>query len=139
MMTATAKRRMTVEGILGLPDDGVRRLCSSMRRCGSTARRFAIEITAGVMIRVGHRLTTWLDTESRFRAARSSVARQDSFYRAIPRRSSDSMSLTSMPIWRHKRPDDTTLFLGVPVLAVEVLSPNDTQEWIRRPGESFRS
>ena len=129
MTTATAKRRMTVEEFLALPDDGVRRwlIDGEVREYGMTVRN---RDHSRVMIRVGHRLTTWLDTQPL--PCGEIVGGEAGFI--LP---GDPGKVVGMDVayvdaeLAARKSDETTLFDGVPVLAVEVLSPHDTLEYLR--------
>ncbi len=80
-----------------------------------------------IMVRVSHLLESWLERQPE---PRGSVLGCEAGVRL--RRNPDStvgidVVYVSAEVAAHQ-PDDTTLIDGVPVLAVEILSPNDTQE-----------
>ena len=129
MTTATAKKQMTVEEFLALPDDGVRRWLveGEVREYGMTVRnRQHGRVTA----RISQLLGNWLDGRP---APRGEIADGEAGFRLsdnppevvgldVAYVDADLIARTST---------DTTLFDGVPVLAVEVLSPSDSREDIR--------
>ena len=128
MTTATAKKRMTVDEFLALPDDGVRRwlIDGEVREYGMTVRN---RDHSRVMMRVGHRLTTWLDTQPL--PCGEIVGGEAGFI--LPGDAGQVVGIDVAYITAElaaKKPTDTTLFEGVPVLAVEVLSPSDTRDYI---------
>ena len=128
MTTATAKRRMTVEEFLALPDDGVRRwlIDGEVREYGMTVRN---RDHSRVMIRVGHRLTTWLDTQPL--PCGEIVGGEAGFI--LPGDTGQVVGIDVAYVdadLATQKSADTTLFEGVPVLAVEVLSPNDTLDYL---------
>jgi Uma2 family endonuclease len=129
MTTATAKRLMTVEEFLALPDDGVRRwlIDGEVREYGMTVRN---RDHSRVMMRVGQLLGNWLDARS---VPRGEVVGGEAGF-ILPGDAGQVVGIDVAyidPDLAARKPDDTTLFEGVPILAVEVLSPSDTQEYIR--------
>ena len=129
MTTATATRRMSVEEFLALPDDGVRRwlIDGEVREYGMTVRN---RDHSRVMMRVGQLLGNWLDNQPIPRG--ELVGGEAGFI--LPGDPAKVIGLDIAYIdadLATQKPDDTTLFEGVPVLAIEVMSPSDTQEYIR--------
>ena len=128
MTTATAKRRMTVEEFLALPDDGVRRwlIDGEVREYGMTVRN---RDHSRVMMRVGQLLANWLDAQP---IPRGEIVGGEAGF-ILPGDAGQVVGLDVAYIdadLAARKPADTTLFEGVPILAVEVLSPSDTQEYI---------
>ena len=134
MTTATATPPlMTAEEFEALPDDGVeRRLIRGVlyeRRPapggdGMTKRN---RFHSRVMMRVGHLLLTWADRQPE---PRGQVVGGEAGF--ILRRNPDSTAGIDVayvsPATVAVQTDATTLFDGPPVLAVEILSPNNTHQ-----------
>jgi Uma2 family endonuclease len=129
MMAATVtKTLMTAEEFLALPDDGVERwlINGQLRERPMTVRS---RWHSRIMARVAKFLDNWLDQQPE---PRGSVLCGEAGCRI--RRDPDlivgidvvyvSAELTA------RESDETGLLDGVPVLVVEILSPNDTQEQI---------
>jgi Uma2 family endonuclease len=125
---SVASKTMTVAEFLALPDDGVERalIRGEVREYGMTTRN---RLHAAVMARLAHQLLAWLETQSPrlgevfcgdggciLPNANESVVGIDVAY-------FDQATLD-------RQTSATTLIAGAPVLAVEVLSPSDTQEHI---------
>ena len=132
MTTATATRRMSVEEFLALPDDGVRRwlIDGEVREYGMTVRN---RDHSRVMMRVGQLLGNWLDNQPIPRG--ELVGGEAGFI--LPGDPAKVIGLDIAYIdadLATQKPDDTTLFEGVPVLAVEVVSPNDTVKYLGERG-----
>src|SRR4051812_48446236 len=132
---ATATTLMTTEELLAMPDDGVERwlirgeLREKRPQEGGPPMTVRNRYHSRALICVGTELEIWLRTQPeprgevlggeagvRLRGTPDSTVGVDVVY--VP-----SEVLT-------KQTDETTLIDGVPVLAVEVLSPSDTQEQI---------
>ena len=129
MTTATAKRRMTVEEFLALPDNGMRRwlIDGELREYGMTVRN---RDHRRVMMRVGQLLGNWLDSQP---APRGELAGGEAGF-ILPGDPGQVVGLDVAYVdadLAAQKSADTTLFEGVPVLAVEVLSPHDTLEYLR--------
>ncbi len=132
MSVAAAPPLMTTEELLALPDDGVERWLirgrlREKRPCGERAMTVRNRWHSRIMVRVSHLLESWLERQPE---PRGSVLGCEAGVRL--RRNPDStvgidVVYVSAEVAAHQ-PDDTTLIDGVPVLAVEILSPNDTQE-----------
>jgi Uma2 family endonuclease len=136
MSTATAPRLMTTEELLALPDDGVERwlIRGELREGGMTRRnRWHSRIEA----RLAHLLGEWLDRQPEPRGAVYSGEAG-----VILRRDPDTtvgvnVAYVSAEI-AAAEPDDTTMLLGVPTLAVEVLSPTNTEEQVNEKLDAYR-
>ena len=129
MTQATAKKRMTETEFLALPDDGVRRwlVNGEVREYGMTVRnRQHGRMTA----RISQLLGNWLDGQP---PPRGEIADGETGFR-LPGNPPEVVGLDVAYVDADlvaRATPDTTLFDGVPVLAVEVLSPSDTQDHIR--------
>lgn len=129
MTTATAKRRMTEAEFLALPDDGVRRwlIDGEVREYGMTVRN---RDHSRVMMRVGQLLGNWLDGQP---TPRGELVGGEAGFR-MPGNPPEVVGIDVAYVdadLASQSSQATTLFDGVPILAVEVLSPSDTQDWIR--------
>lgn len=138
MAVVEATALMTTEQLLALPDDGVERwlIRGQLReKPASLGQLRGKKMTvrnrwhSRVMIRVGYLLESWLQQQPE---PRGSVLGGEAGVRL--RRDPDStvgvdVVYVSAEV-AARCPDDTTLIDGVPVLAVEILSPNDTQDEI---------
>jgi Uma2 family endonuclease len=128
MSVAAAPRPMTTEEMLALPEDGVERwlIRGQLREKPMTVRN---RWHSRIMIRVGKLLDNWLDQQPE---PRGSVLGGEAGVRL--RRTPDStVGIDVVYISAEaaaRQTDETTLIDGPPILAVEILSPNDTQEEI---------
>lgn len=138
MAVVEATAPMTTEQFLALPDDGVERwlirgqlwekpaTLGQLRGKKMTVRN---RWHSRVMVRVVYLLEGWLQNQPQ---PRGSVLCGEAGVRLRHDPDStvgvDVVYVSAEVAARH--PDDTTLIDGVPVLAVEILSPNDTQEEI---------
>ncbi|HET6575443.1 MAG TPA: Uma2 family endonuclease [Fimbriiglobus sp.] len=132
MSTATVgKRLMTLEEFQALPDDGVERWLIrgelwEKRDTDMTRRNRHHSVTEG---RVTYLLCRWLGTQPEPRG--EVVCGEAGF---ILRRNPDSAVGVDVAYidagMAAATPPDTAFFDGPPVLAVEILSPNDTQREI---------
>jgi Uma2 family endonuclease len=126
---------MTVEEFLALPDDGIHRDMIRgviKKREEAVHNRFHAETTAIV----SHRLRNWLET---LPPHRGNIFAGE--VGCILQRSPDTIvgvdvAYFSEQTLRHQS-DRNMLIEGAPVLAVEVLSPSDTQEHIVAKVESY--
>ena len=129
MTQATASRQMTEAEFLALPDDGVRRwlVKGEVREYGMTVRnRQHSQITA----RISQLLGNWIDGRP---TPRGEIADGEAGFR-LPGNPPEIVGIDVAYVDADlvaRGSTDTTLFDGVPILAVEVLSPSDTQEYIR--------
>lgn len=126
--TSMAGRRMTTEEFLALPEDGIERwlIRGVVREFGSTMTVRNREHTS-VATKVAYFLEHWLQAQP---APRGRVHTGDAGVRL--RHDPDcivgvDVTYVSAEV-DAKRPTDTRLIDGVPVLAVEIVSPNDTIE-----------
>jgi Uma2 family endonuclease len=128
MTTAAATRLMTTEEQLAVPDDGVERwlIEGQLRERPSTVRN---RWHSRIMTRVAKFLDNWLDQQPQ---PRGSVLCGEAGCRL--RRNPDTVVGIDVvyvsPEVATLGSEETTLIDGVPVLVVEILSPNDTQEEI---------
>jgi Uma2 family endonuclease len=135
MSIAATPRLMTTEEFLALPDDGVERwlirgqLREKKPQPGEKPMTVRNRTHSHIMAQVTKHLGIWLDRQPeprgqvlcgeagvRLRRDPETIVGIDVVYAAA-----EVMA---------RQPDDTTLLDGVPVLVVEILSPNDTQEEI---------
>lgn len=127
--TATPQKLMTVEEFLALPDDGVERWLirgqlREKRDTDMTKRNRFHSVSEG---RVTKLLGNWLDTLPEPRG--EIVCGEVGF---ILRKNPDSSAGVDVAYvsaaMAAANPSDTTMYDGPPILAVEILSPNDTQK-----------
>lgn len=124
MATAEATTLMTTEQLLALPDDGVERwlIRGQLREKPMTYRnRWHSRATT----RVSKFLDNWLDRQP---VPRGSVLSGEAGVR-LTRDPDSTVGIDVVYVSAEvaaRQPDDTTLIDGVPVLAVEILSPNTT-------------
>jgi Uma2 family endonuclease len=117
---------MTTEELLAMPQDGMDRwlIRGQLREKPMTVRN---RWHSRVLIRIGHLLSAWLDGQPE---PRGEVLGGEVGVRL--RRDPDTMVGIDViyigPELAAKEPKDTRLIDGVPILAVEILSPNDTEE-----------
>jgi Uma2 family endonuclease len=126
---------MTTEELLALPDDGMERwlIRGELREKPMTVRN---RFHSRALIRVGQLLANWLDQQPE---PRGQVLGGEAGVRL--RRTPDStvgvdVIYVSAEV-AARQTDDTTLIDGVPVLAVEILSPSDTVEEIDEKVDSY--
>ena len=128
MAIAEAPVLMTTEQLLALPDDGVERwlIRGQLREKPMTYHNRWHSRSAA---RVTRFLDVWLDTQPE---PRGSVLVGDAGVR-LSRNPDTTVGVDVVYISAElaaRNPDDTTIIDGVPVLAVEILSPNNTVEEI---------
>ncbi|MHB1426692.1 MAG: Uma2 family endonuclease, partial [Gemmataceae bacterium] len=128
MTVAEAPALMTTEQLLALPDDGVERwlIRGQLREKPMTYRN---RWHSRAMVRVGRFLDVWLDQQPE---PRGSVLGGEAGVR-LTRNPDTTVGIDVVYISAEaaaRNPDDTTIIDGVPVLAVEILSPNNTVEEI---------
>jgi Uma2 family endonuclease len=133
--TMIAPTPMTTEEMLALPDNGVERwlIRGQLREKPMTIRnRRHSRLTA----RIAQLLGNWLDQQVK---PRGEVF--DGEVGCRLRRNPDTTVgidvIYISPELAASEPEDTSLIDGVPVLAVEVLSPNDTEEEINAKVDSY--
>lgn len=135
MTVAEAPALMTTEQLLTLPEDGMERwLIRGQWRERPMSYRNRFHSRA--MARVGYLLEAWLEQQPR---PRGSVLTGEVGVRL--RRDPDStvgidVIYVSSEV-EARQPDDTTIIEGVPVLAVEILSPDNTMEEIDEKIEEY--
>lgn len=140
MTTATdtpppAEKRFTEADLLAMPDDGVRRwlIDGKIVEVGMTVRNHR---HARVEARIAQLLSNWRDAQPRPRGAvysgEAGIRLSDTLTVGI-----DALYL-SPELAANQTSDDTTLLVGIPTLAVEILSPSDTQEWIAQRVRTYR-
>jgi Uma2 family endonuclease len=132
---ATATTPMTTEELLALPDDGMDRwlIRGELREKPMAVRN---RFHSRALIRVGHVLENWLEGQPE---PHGQVLGGEAGVRL--RRTPDStvgvdVVYVSAEV-AARQTDDTTLIDGVPVLAVEILSPSDTVEEIDEKVDSY--
>jgi Uma2 family endonuclease len=126
---------MTTEQLLALPDDGVERwlIRGQLREKPMTVRNRWHSRTT---IRVGYLLESWRQGQPE---PRGSVLGGDAGVR-LTRDPDTTVGIDVIYISAElaaRNPDETTLIDGVPVLAVEILSPSNTQEAIDEKIEQY--
>lgn len=137
MSAPVAKRLMTTEEFLALPDDGVERwlIRGEVREFGPIMTK-RNRHHSRILIRLGQLLSNWLDQQS---APRGELVGGEAGFR-LQRDPEITVGIDVAyvsPVLARSDPDDTTLIDGVPTLAVEILSPNDTQEDIHDKIETY--
>jgi Uma2 family endonuclease len=131
---------MTTEELLALPDDGVERwlIRGQLREmpvqgmCMTVRNRWHSRI----MVRVAKFLDNWLDQQPEPRGA---ILCGEAGCR-LRRDPDTTVGIDVVYISAElaaRESDETSLIDGVPVLVVEILSPNDTQEQIDEKSDSY--
>jgi Uma2 family endonuclease len=128
MAVVEAPALMTTEQLLALPDDGVEQwlIRGQLREKPMTYRnRWHSRAT----IRIGYFLESWREQQP---GPRGSVLGGEAGVRLTrnPDTTVDSDVVYISAEVTARNPDDTSIIDGVPVLAVEILSPNNTVEEI---------
>ena len=142
MSVATAPRLMTTEELLALPDDGVERwlirgqLREKKPQPGEKPMTIRNRTHSRIMVRVSRFLDVWLDQQPE---PRGQVLCGEAGVKL--RRDPDTtvgIDVVYVSAEVAARPsEDTTLIDGVPVLAVEILSPNATVEEINEKTDDY--
>ncbi|MBL8799378.1 MAG: Uma2 family endonuclease [Planctomycetia bacterium] len=128
MIVSAPATIMTTDELLAMPNDGTKRwlIQGNLREMPMTVRN---RWHSRIIIRIGYLLECWLIRQPEPRGA---VLGGEAGCRL--RRSPDSTVGVDViyisPELAAKNPNDTTLIDGVPILAIEILSPNDTLEQI---------
>jgi Uma2 family endonuclease len=123
---ATAATTMTTAELLAMPDDGIDRwlINGELREREMPVRnRFHSE----TMSKVAQHLSNWRDSQPQ---PRGKVLTGDAGVR-LPGEPETTFGIDIVYITTDvlaNQPPDTTIVEGVPTLAVEILSPSDTQE-----------
>jgi len=137
MAVVEAPALMTTEQLLAMPEDGVTRwLIRGQLREKPTSYRNRWD--SRVMARVARFLDVWLDEQP---APRGSVLCGEAGVR-LTRDPDTTVGVDVIYVSAEvaaRSSDDTTLIDGAPVLAVEILSPNTTQEEIDEKIEQYLS
>jgi Uma2 family endonuclease len=135
MSVAAAPPVLTTAELLALPQDGVDRwlIRGQLREKPMTVRN---RWHSRIMVRVGKLLDNWLDQQPE---PRGSVLGGEVGVRL--RRDPDTTVGVDVvyvsPEVAARESADTTLIDGVPVLAVEILSPNDTLEEVNEKIDEY--
>jgi Uma2 family endonuclease len=144
MSVAAAPTLMTTEEMLALPDDGTERWLIR----GQLREKPPVEWVKGkpmtvrnrvhsrVMIRVGKFLDNWLDEQPE---PRGEVLGGEAGVR-LRRTQESTVGVDVVYIDAEvaaRRTEDTTLIDGVPILAVEILSPNDVIEEVNEKIDEY--
>jgi Uma2 family endonuclease len=124
----SAPVRMTTEQMLALPDDGVHRelIRGELRETPMTMKN---QWHSAVEAQIAYLLMCWLEDHPR---PGSRVVSGDAGFRLM-RNPDTSVGIDIAYISAEvvtQTPPDSAFFEGAPVLAVEILSPSDTQEGI---------
>jgi Uma2 family endonuclease len=128
---------MSTDELLALPDDGVERwlIRGQLREKPMTVRN---REHSRIMIRVGQLLGNWLDRQP---VPQGEVLGGEAGCRL--RRDPDTTVGIDIayvgPELAAQQSEETTLIDGVPILAVEILSPSDTQEAIHEKVDDYLS
>lgn len=137
MATAIASEPMTTEALLALPDDGMERwlIRGQLREKPMTVRN---RFHSKVLMSLGSCLKVWRDAQPEPRGdvlggeAGVRLARDPDITVGI-----DIIYVSAEVLARQS--DATTLIDGLPLLAVEILSPNDTVEEIDEKIDGYLS
>lgn len=131
MTAATAPKLMTLEEFLALPEDGVERwlIRGELREKHPNGEGEKMtrrnRIHSRVLIRVGHLLENWLERQPEPRG--QVVGGEAGFILRHDPLSTAGIDVAYVgPEAVALQTDETTLFDGPPVLAVEIQSPNNT-------------
>jgi Uma2 family endonuclease len=129
---------MTTEELLALPDDGVERwlIRGQLREKRDTDMTKRNRFHSRVMVRVGKFLDNWLDQQPEPRGA---VLCGEAGVRL--RHDPDTtvgvdVVYVSAAVYV-RQTDESTVIDGVPVLVVEILSPNDTVEEVNEKVDDY--
>src|SRR5438477_7121804 len=135
MVVAAAPPMMTTEELLALPDDGTERwlIRGQLRETPMTVRN---RWHSRIMARLAHLLESWLEGQPE---PRGSVLCGEAGVR-LRRDPDTTVGIDVVYVSAEvaaRQSDETTLIEGVPVLAVEILSPNDTQAEINEKIDDY--
>lgn len=132
---ATVSTPMTTEEFLKLPDDGVERwLIDGELREGSMTKRNRFH--SFTMTRVSKFLDNWLDKQP---TPRGQILTGDAGVR-LQRNPDTTFGIDVVYVSAEvldQQTDDSTIIDGIPVLAVEILSPSDTIEDINEKIDAY--
>jgi Uma2 family endonuclease len=126
MSTTPVATVMTTEKLLALPDNGVERwlIRGELREKPRTVRN---RLHSRIMARVTTVLTNWLDGQTQPPGAVLCGEAGCRLRRDPDTTVGTDVAYVSAEVMG-RQTDETTLIDGVPVLVVEILSPNDTEE-----------
>lgn len=132
---AIVPQMITTEELLAMPEDGVDRwlIAGQLRERPMTKRN---RWHSRIMIRIGYLLEAWLETQPK---PRGEVLGGEAGCR-LRRNPDTTVGIDVVYIdatLAAKKSDDTTLIDGVPVLAVEIVSPNDTVEELQEKVDNY--
>src|SRR5262249_53052302 len=118
--------RLTAEDLLAMPDDGIKRWIKDgeLREGGMTIRN---QLHAETLSFVVFALQSWLRTQPRPRG-RIACGEAGVRLRRDPELTVGIDAVYLGPDRAQQNPVGTTIIEGVPVLAVEILSPSDKQQ-----------
>jgi Uma2 family endonuclease len=131
---------MTTEELLALPDDGVERwlIRGQLREKRDTDMTKRNRFHSRIMVRVSQVLANWLDQQPEPRGAvlcgKAGVRLQHDPDSTV----GVDVVYVSAEVYA-RQTDETTVIDGVPVVVVEILSPNDTVEEINEKIDDYRS
>jgi Uma2 family endonuclease len=137
MTVAATPALMTTEELLALPQNGVERwlIRGQLKEKPMTVRnRWHSRITT----RIAKFLDNWLDQQPE---PRGSVLSGEAGCR-LRRNPDTTVGVDVVYVSAElaaQEPDDTTLIDGVPILAVEILSPSDTEEEVNEKVDNYLS
>jgi Uma2 family endonuclease len=138
MSAPTATKLMTVEEFLALPDDGIDRdlINGIVREWGPRMTRRSRKHSRAE-VRISHLLESWLERQPEPRGAvhageAGCILTRDPDVIVGIDVAYISADLAAQP------GDETTMINGVPTLAVEILSPSNTQEEIDEKVDAYR-
>ncbi len=144
MPITAAPKLMTTEELLALPDDGVDRwlirgqLREKRPQPGGPPMTVRNRTHSRIMVRVSKFLDNWLDQQPE---PRGRVLCGEAGVK-LPRDPQTTVGIDVAYVSAEvmaRQSDDTTLIDGVPILAVEILSPSDTQEEIDEKLDDYRA
>jgi Uma2 family endonuclease len=137
MTVINTPRRMTTAELLALPDDGVERwlINGELREGGMTRRRYR---HSRVTSRLSRLLLNWLDTQP---MPRGDVVDGEAGFRLrrepVETTVGIDVAYIDADLAESNADDETGVLDGVPVLAVEVLSPTDEHEDVVEKIETY--
>ena len=138
MSIAEIPRKMTAEELLAMPDDGVERwlIRGELRENAESDMNRRNPDHSGTMTNVAEFLGAWARSQSK---PRGKVYTGDAAFKLRP----DSPTLVGIDVayvsseLRTKTPKGRKLIEGVPVLAVEILSPSDVHSDITEKVQEY--
>lgn len=137
---ATVAAPMTTEELLALPDDGIERwlIAGELREFRERPMTVRNRFHSRAMTRVSKFLDNWLDEQS---PPRGQILSGEAGVR-LCRDPDTTVGVDVVYVPADvvvRQTDETTLIEGVPTLAVEILSPNDTIEEIHEKITVYQS